>query len=165
MATILETGLINYIMPVLVFLLIFAVVFAILKKLAIFGDNVGVNSVIAFVVALIFMITPRARELVTTMTPWFLIIVVLVFFILMTLVFIGLKEEALTALAKHPAMYIIVIVIVALIFFISLAKVFAGAGLDFSYFEFLVHPRILGVIFILVIASLAVKFIATVVPK
>jgi len=164
MATILETGLIDYIMPILVFLLIFAVVFAILKRFAIFGDNVGVNSVIAFVVALIFMITPRARELVTTMTPWFLIIVILVFFILMTLVFIGLKEESLAALAKHPAMYVIVIVIVALIFFVSLVKVFAGM-IDLSYFEFLAHPRILGVIFILVIASLAVKFIATVVPK
>lgn len=164
MATILETGLIEYIMPVLVFLLIFAVVFAILKRFAIFGDNIGVNSVIAFVVALIFMITPTAREMVTTMTPWFIILVILVLFILMILVFIGLKAESLEVLAQKPAMYIIIIIIVALIFFVSLAKVFSGA-LDLSYFEFLAHPRILGVIFILVIASLAVKFIATVAPK
>jgi len=164
MATILEVGLINYLMPVFVFLLVFAIVFAILKKFPIFGDNVSVNAVIAFVVALIFMITPRAREMVTTMTPWFIIIVILIFFILMTLVFIGLKEESLVALGKHPAMYIIVLVIVAIIFFVSLAKVFSGA-LDMSYFEFLAHPRILGVIVILAIASLAVKFISVVVPK
>ena len=48
----------SYFMPILAFVLVFVVVYAVLVKSKIFGDNNFIYSIISLVVSLIFILTP-----------------------------------------------------------------------------------------------------------
>jgi peptidoglycan/LPS O-acetylase OafA/YrhL len=70
---------------ILPFLLVFVVVFAILQKAKILGDNkTQIDSLVALVVALLLIIAPTPRNFIVDFTPWVAvgIAVLLVFFLL-----------------------------------------------------------------------------------
>jgi len=96
MATILDVGILSYFTPVFVFLLIFAIVFAILEKTRILGKNKGLNSLVAFVIAMLFILTPELIGVVKLSMPWFILLLVLIVFIVVLFLFVGVKAESIT---------------------------------------------------------------------
>jgi len=82
--------------------------------------------------------------------------------------FMGLKESDLSDAAKDPKVYWSVIIVGLLLFTIALIQVLdTGEGPDVKAGErtteginSLVHPRVLGAIFLLVVASFAIRLIS-----
>ena len=156
-------------LPVFIFIFVFAVFYGLLNVVPFFGKNQGINLLIAFVIALLLVIVPGTMEVVKLAVPWFAIFVVMTMLIIMVFMFLGVKSDDLSKLATHNATVItIVIATIILIFFTAITQVYGPvftsvegcAGFWCSAKKAILHPRALGAIFILIIASYAIRAIA-----
>lgn len=173
MATILDIGLIETFTPVFSFLFIFAVLFAILEKTKILGQNRGLNSLVSFTIAMLFLFTEPTRDLIKSVTPWFVILMVFVVFLLLIFLFIGIKEEEIAQTASQPGVVWFIIIVLVLIMGAILTQVFgeqvrslteegnvSEGSVTTNVAKIVFHPRILGAMLLLVIASQAVRLIS-----
>ncbi len=165
------------------FILVWVVVYALLEWREIFGkDKKGLRSVVAFVIAMIFLISSDASLVVEYMTPWFVIILIFVLLMLMIFKMFGASDEKIKEVIQGDRTVIYWIIFISfIVFFAALGKVFfttalpggedlrEGIGADDStvsdagegaFWQTLFHPKILGTIFILLLAALAIKFLA-----
>ena len=112
----------GYFVPIFGFLLVFVVVFAILKKLEILGKgNAWSLFFTALSIGIIFVTMTSVRTVVENVVPWFALLIVAMFFIFVVLGFSqGKFEKAPTWL-----MWTFVVILVA-VFLISLAMVYRG---------------------------------------
>ena len=63
---------ISYFAPILAFLIVFVIIFAVLNKTKIFGEvNNWVLLFVSFLVATVFVSAAGVRDYVLTITPWF----------------------------------------------------------------------------------------------
>ncbi|MEM4244735.1 MAG: hypothetical protein QW404_00155 [Candidatus Nanoarchaeia archaeon] len=126
MATILDIGILNYFIPVFIFLFVFTVFFAILQKTKIFGANAGIDALIAFSVAMLFMFVSDARQLITVITPWLVILLVVIMSLLLVFMFLGVKAETISdAMSESGTVWtILIILIIGLI--IAFTQVFGS---------------------------------------
>lgn len=174
MASILELGLLDYFAPVFVGLLVYAIIYALLEKTKIFGDNKGTNGVIALAVALLFLLTPDVLGIVKIITPWFTILFIFLIMIVLLFMFVGVKQDQVAAAFSERGTVWIIIMICFVILFYALMQVYgeqihsiyAGEGgtadssLSQNIGKIIFHPRVLGMLLILVISALAVRFIS-----
>jgi|SRR3989344_2212104 len=169
MATILDLGLLGYIAPIFSFILVFAVLYAILAKTKVLGDNNLINSVIPLVVSLLLLLMPGAIEFINFITPWFVVLVIVGFVIALVFLFLGADQGTLKSWAHNPTVYWTILVFMMIILVAGLVHVFGnffgqptagaqgiGGEVQFSIF----NPKILATIFVLIIATFAVKFIS-----
>lgn len=80
---------IGYFAPIAGFLLVVLIVYAILSKTKLLGENKFLNIAVAFTTASIFIAAASAREYIQTVTPFFVILLVCLFFFLMIIGFVG----------------------------------------------------------------------------
>lgn len=185
MATVVEVGLVSFFSPILVFLFVYAIVFALLEKTKMLGDRMGINAVVAFVFGLLFVMVRQAREVLTTAIPWVLLVIALLILVFMIFYFAGVPEKEMAKPFIAGPMAWVIGVIIAIIFIVALGQVFgdqvrsiyAGTdggdsvdgeggtssgtlGLAQEIGEIIFHPKVLAMILILVIAALAVRFIS-----
>src|SRR3972149_1750908 len=95
MATVDLSLLQNY-LPILSFLLVFTVVFAVLAKSKILGESKFVNLFVSFLISTIFVSLTGAREYVLSITPWFGVFIVISLFMLALVGFTGKVPDGLT---------------------------------------------------------------------
>lgn len=173
MATFLDVSLISYLSPVIMFLFVLALIYAILDKFKFFGENKNIKMAIAFCVAALFVFSESARKFIDVTTPWFVVLMIMVVFILIILMFIGLSESDLAKAAREPQVYWTVIVISLLLLIISFVYVFGEKASPYGDdtdgvkktrisegLDALIHPRVLGALFLLIIATFAARFIS-----
>ncbi|MBS3079459.1 hypothetical protein J4218_05015 [Candidatus Pacearchaeota archaeon] len=110
---------IYFFMPVFSFLFVFVVVYAILAKTKVLGDQ-KVNLLVSFVMAIIFMNFSSMQLYVETMLPWFVIFIVCLF---LALVVIAFSTKEVDKIMK-PAFAWVMVAILVVIFLISAIKVF-----------------------------------------
>src|SRR3990172_9377480 len=91
-----DLSLIQNYLPILSFLLVFTVMFAVLAKYKILGESKFVNLFVSFLVATIFVGLTSARDYVAFVTPWFAVFVIAVFFLLVISGFAGKVPAGLT---------------------------------------------------------------------
>ena len=85
-----DVSSITYFEPILAFLIVFVVMFAVLAKTKILGeDNKFVNIFVSFLIATIFVSAAGVTEYVLTITPWFAVLLISVLFILVLTGFVG----------------------------------------------------------------------------
>lgn len=154
---------ISYFMPLLSFLVVFVIIYALLFKTKIIGENKFAQVFTAFLFATIFVSAVGAREYVVNIVPWIAILIVSMFFILLIIGFIGKDAEFL-----HKGIGIAVVVILILIFIISGIFVFSdylapylpwnngyGANQNVLYFTgWLFSGRIFGGILLLIVSAI-----------
>jgi hypothetical protein len=161
-----DISFISYFSPLLAFLIVFVVIFALLKKTKILGEHWGTAMFISFVVASLFVSAAGIRTLTLTIIPWFAVLILSLIFIWMIILFMGDAGKSL-----HKPIGIIFIILLALIFLISGFVVFSetispylpsptfGSGEiepnTFFLLDFLYSPRVSGAILLIAIASLA----------
>ena len=175
MATILDIGILNHFIPIFVFILIFVVMYAILLKTHLLGENKGLISLASFVIALLFIITQTATEFIQLVTPWFVVLIIVTMCFLLIFMFLGVKPETIAGVVTNESYTWIILIILIVLLGLALTKVLGpgiasitqeGAeeeGFMTSVGGIIFHPKILGVIFILIIASYAIKGITKVV--
>jgi len=106
-------------MPVFSFLFVFVVVYAILAKTKVLGDQ-RVNLLVSFVMAIIFMNFSSMQLYVETMLPWFVVLIISLFLVLVIMAF-STKD---VGKMMTPAFAWVMVAILVIIFLISAIKVF-----------------------------------------
>jgi len=83
MATVLDTGVLNYFLPVFVFLFVFTAVFALLEKTKILGASKTLNVAAALSIAVMTLFTGSFVSLISIIVPWFIFLAVILFLVFM----------------------------------------------------------------------------------
>ena len=174
MATILDVGILDHFVPVFVFVFVFVVFYAVLLKTKILGDNKGLISLASFAVALLFIITQAATEFVQLVTPWFAVLIIVIMCFLLIFMFLGIKPGAIAEAISNEGTVWVIIIILIILLGLALTKVVGPGIAAITQGEdteegfmgkigtILFHPKILGVLFILIMASYAIKHISKV---
>ncbi len=184
MASPLDVGLLSKFSIIFSMLFIFAIVYAVLQYTKLLGDNRGLNSIIALVTALMLLFAPNVAAVITVMIPWFILILVFILLIYMLFRFMGASEADMTHVLKEYKTIIWVTIVLAVIIFIAaLGKVYfasetandyefddvnqvgdngtivigdvGGPPGEATFWATFFHPKVLGMIFVLLIAMFA----------
>jgi len=131
MATFLDIGLLEHFGVIFVVLLVFLILFGLLEYIKAFGEGKrGLHGIIALAVALLFIISKIATNMVAIMVPWFMVIVIFIFFTLFLTRIFGLGEADMKKLIRDPNVYPWIIAFSALILFLALGNVFGQSLLE-----------------------------------
>jgi hypothetical protein len=186
MATFLDIGLLQHFSVIFPFIFVFALVFAILEFIKPFGKETdrGIHSLIAVCVAGMLLFSPKLIEVINFMTPWFTLLLIVALFTLMIFRFLGTPEQRVIDVMSNwdtihwfLLTFAIIIVIAALgsVYGPQLASLSAGGNatqeianvtarqpqnFGENVFAILFHPKVVGLIFILLIASFTIRVIA-----
>jgi len=147
-----------YIMPLLAYLFIFTLVYALLAKTRVLGDNKFVHFMLSIIVAIIFILSPMATQFTALTIPWIAIFMFMIFFILLIITFVRGKIDDIV---KSKFIAIIIAVIILIIFIISAINVF-GPLVSQGYFSpegqgafnFFTNPQFYGLAVLLIIAGI-----------
>lgn len=157
-----ELAGVEFLAPILVFFIVAIVVGALLRKTKLFGDNVWIDVFLALSVAILFVIVTEAREVVLDVTPWFAVMLVALFFILMIVGFIG-KTEAIAGkgLGWFFVILLGIVFLTAIIssFYSSILPYLPGPSFGFGgnpeklfFFGWLYSPQVSGTFWLIVSA-------------
>lgn len=160
----------DFVITTFIFIFLFAILYALISRMEFFGKNKAVHVLIAFSSAMLAIFIPETKALINYMTPWFIILIILIVFMLLAVMTLGIKHTEITDWLKNvsPGTTTTIIIMVLLIFLFAVYKVFgpvltmAGAdepGLWAAITRVFLQPKILGLLFLLLIASSIVKFI------
>ncbi len=171
---------------IFVFLFVLVIVYAVLDKIKLFGDNKGLHGLVAFVAGILTLFSDVAIKTIVTAAPWFVLLLIFFIFILIAFMTFGVKEEGFLWVMKSDEFSYVrywVIAFIIIIFLGSLSFAIAeekggfpgyknvtmenatqalaggpGAPVQASAFwETLFHPKILGMIAILMIALFTIS--------
>jgi len=157
-----------FFMPVFSFLFVFLIVYAILVTTKILGDSKFVTLLVAFIMAIIFMSFSSLELYVETIVPWFAVLFVCVFLVL---VIYGLSTGKLEGI-QNKWFGLIIVILLIVIFLIAAIRVFnpvfhpdlgiaSGEGTSlFEQFREAAEGRIMGTVLLVVIAGV-VAFVLT----
>ena len=159
---------ITYFAPIAAFLIVFAVVFAILLKTKILGEHKLGLLIISFIIATLFISAAGAVTFIRTIIPWFAVLVITLVFLLMVTGLIGKPAEFM-----NKGIGVAFVIILGLVFLVSGFFIFSylitpylpgpgfGIGGDpktLAFADWLYSPRVAGAI-LLVIISVAVSWV------
>jgi len=141
----------TYFMPIFIFLFVFSIIFAVLNKIKALGENQFAHLLVSFIVAIIFTTTTNTQEFVLSVTPWVVIFVICIFFIL---IIIGMSQQKFEVFFKPGVVWIIIIALI-LIFLISANQVFSNLLL-FENFKNAIdtNTRVVGGLILLAVAAI-----------
>lgn len=168
MATFLDAGLLSLVTPIFVFLLIFVAVYAILLKTKILGENNALMVTASLSVAVIAMFSgSMVPEFIIKTVPWIVALFIGLLLLVFIYLFLGEKteKEVLESLGLRWVVFVILIVIlfIGLVQVVTISPLQEGNATDDAFkqeiISTLVHPRILGALFLIIIAAFAVKLL------
>ena len=125
--------------------LVFVIVYALLAKTQILGDNKFIQLFIPFLLAVVFVTAVNIRQYVETITPWFAVLIVALFFILALIGFSGKVPEGF-----QKGIGVIFIILLIIIFIIAGIKVFYYYLAPYLP----LNPNLLGTILLIIIVAL-----------
>ncbi|MEM4259177.1 MAG: hypothetical protein QXS38_00220 [Candidatus Pacearchaeota archaeon] len=151
--TTVDVSLIQSYLPILSFLLVFTVVFAILAKYKIIGESKFVNLFVSFLVATIFVSLTSAREYVVSITPWFAVFVIVSLFLLSLIGLFGKVPDILKS-----GIGIVVVIGLLIVFLISAYYTFSSSPFFVALGDWVSKPRVYGIL-LLVLSSALVSWV------
>ena len=110
----------EFFMPIFSFLFVTLIVFIILGFTKILGENKYLHFLIAFIMAVIFMSFSSVDLFVKTIIPWFVVLLVVVFLVLLIA---GFSTKSLDKIMTNKFAWVIIAILVAM-FLIAAIKVF-----------------------------------------
>jgi len=144
-----DLSLIQNYLPILSFLLVFTIVFAVLAKYKLLGESKFVNLFVSFLVSTIFVSLTSAREYVISITPWFVVFIVVSLFILALVGFTGKIPEGFT-----KGLGIILVIALLVVFLVSAYFTFSSSPAMIDLGEWISKPRIYGALVLLVVSAI-----------
>jgi hypothetical protein len=182
MVTFLDIGLLQHISIIFPFLLVFVVVYGILQWLKPLGDDKGINSIIAACLAAILLFSKNAVSFINYIAPWFAILFIFGFFMILLFRSVGAPSEAIEKVMSHwSTIHWWMLALGILIVLGALSEVY---GPDISPYgeegnrtvvvdgkempeesykgqltKILFHPRVLGIALVLIILSFAIRML------
>ncbi len=114
---------VNFFMPVFSFLFVFILVYAILAKIKIFGDNPAVHLFISFLFAIFFIVNTSLVDFVKFSSAWFVVFLICIF---LMIVLVSFTHGNFDAIAKPWVAWVLVGALIGF-FIISSSFVFNWA--------------------------------------
>ena len=153
----------QFFMPVFSFLFVLLIIFILLGLTKVLGQNQWLHFLIAFIVSVIFMSFSSAELYVREIIPWFVILIVVVFLILVVAGF----TKNLDAITK-PWFAWTIVIILGLVFLVAAIKVFnpvlhpeliitggeSGPGIVEQFKDFIASSKIAGSFILMVVAAI-----------
>ncbi len=180
MATVLDVGLLSFFMPFFVFFFVFVLIYALLSKTNIFGEKQQVlNFVGAICVAAISVFTGTITGVVVNIVPWITLIIIVLLLLFGLFIFFSPKAEYAEiwdTIGGKTVIYVLILIVVL----IGLVKSFEqdispytdkngivitptsndqNSNVKGAVISTLIHPRVLGALFILIVSGLSIKII------
>lgn len=112
----------NIIMPIISFLFVFILMYALITKTELLGKNNAVALMLSFIVAIFFIVNVQVVELVNLNVSWFVVFFVCLFLILMMLSFTG--KDALKAVAENKGVAWGLFAVLVIVFVFASSSVF-----------------------------------------
>jgi len=109
-----------FFMPVFSFLFVLVIVYALLLKTKILGSSNWINLLTSFILAVVFMSFSSAELYVRTILPWFVVLIVVVFLILLIAMFSTKAWDKIFT----PGFAWIIVIILIIIFVVAAIRVF-----------------------------------------
>lgn len=97
---------VSFILPIATFVLVFAVMYAVLKKTELLGDNEFTNAIVALVFGIIILSFSDVRSYLELVSPWFVLLFVLMFFVLVLGGFMLTKD--ITKIARPEVAWVFI---------------------------------------------------------
>ncbi|MBW2999349.1 hypothetical protein KY339_01645 [Candidatus Woesearchaeota archaeon] len=175
MVTILEAGIFESFSRIFAMVLIIAIVYAILQFTNFLKAGKGVHGLIAIIIGLLMLISPDIMKVVMLMIPWFVLMFIFIILLLLGYMLFGAKEADFLHVLKTDRTVVWVILIICIVIIISvLSQVYsqrfltaeegedvgegaaaegvATASYSKNVAATIFHPKILGMIFIALVA-------------
>ncbi|MBS3143293.1 hypothetical protein J4446_00225 [Candidatus Woesearchaeota archaeon] len=171
MATFLDLSILRFLTPLFTFLFILIISYAVLDKFKLLGDHFAPKAIASFSIAMIFIFSTRMLAIVNTATPWFILMILFGFFIAAMLMFLGVKESAIEKTVGGGTVVWVVLIVSLILFIIIIVQAFQDVESPYGdeqpektrtteSLSALVHPRLLGALFLLIVSTFAVMFIS-----
>jgi hypothetical protein len=183
MATFLDVGLYQHFYVIFPVLLVFVTTFALLQKSKMFGDNKGLHSLIAICIALLMLFSPGVIAVISIMAPWFVLLFIFVLLIILGFKFLGVEDKSILDVVNSWGTIHWFLLFFAIIIFIgAIASVYGSSMLPYSaggnavtvdgntttstgdfnanVGRTIFHPKVIGLVFILSVATFTIKLIA-----
>lgn len=155
----------TYILPILVFLVVFMISFAMIKKLGFF-DKPFWSLFLSFLISTIFIVAIQPREYVQTVIPWFAILLVSFFLILVMFGLAKFKEWDSTLGKAFGIILLVLFVISGIFVFSSYFSPYLpwnsgiGANPDVKFAsDWVFSPRVFGAILLVAVSALVSYFL------
>src|SRR3989344_295467 len=176
MATLLEAGLLSHFNSFFIFLFVIIVVYSILTKIKIFGENNGLNFGIAIILGVLFASSSYASKIFQYATPWIVFLFIVVIFLEIASRLMGNSPEK--SILHNVTSISIVLILIGIILMISAGQVSRekteklektgiieiGTNPVLSFpekvGETLRQPAILGLILVMLIATFAIMLLS-----
>lgn len=166
MATQADVSAITYFAPILAFLIVFAIIYMLLRKTKPFGEgHAWIDIFISFAVATVFVTAGSVRQIVLDVTPWFALLIIAMFFMFVITGFLGKSADGIMG----KRMGWIFVIFLMFIFLFSGIKVFAhvlapylpgpyfgatGEPEVLFFLSWLYSPPVVGAILLIIVAAL-----------
>ncbi|MEM4181868.1 MAG: hypothetical protein QXX68_01805 [Candidatus Pacearchaeota archaeon] len=140
---------INYFLPIFSFLLVFIIVYAVIKKSKIL-DNNAVALFISLILASFFIVNTKLVDFVRFNAAWFAVFLICVVFILVFLGFVG--DDYLKTLTGNKTINFIIVGVLVFAFLLSAARIFNWV-IDWAKVRAWVQTDWFGMILLFVVAG------------
>jgi len=164
MATFLDISGLQSFSTFFVFIFVWLAVYATLSYSRVLGDNKAINIVIGLVIGLLVLFSPIATGVIEYIAPWFAVVFVFVIYVTIALKLFGAGPESLGSLKTVTFVVIILILVVGALSYVREQVSAPGDNeTDVDYGKtttLLFHPKILGIMFIMILAIFTVVLMA-----
>ena len=191
MATFLDIGLLQHFQVIFPFIFVFATVFAILEFIKPFGKATdrGIHSLIAICIAGMLLFSPQMIDMINFMTPWFVLLFIFILFMIMMYRFAGAPEKSvIDVMSKWDTLHWFLLIFGVIILIAAAGKVYGPGLLSLNangtaaenisgvtptvpqtfgenVWAVIFHPKVVGMLFILLVASFTVRIMAGAIEK
>ena len=93
MVTVLDVGLLKSFDVIFAAILVFALVFALLRKTKAFGASLSVDAIIAVAASFLVLISEKVVSIINFMIPWFVVAFIFIMLLLLIFQIFGMKEK------------------------------------------------------------------------
>lgn len=183
MATpVMDISLLEGFSVIFIMLFVAVVVYAILQSTKSFGSNKGIHVLIAIIIAIMTLFVPKITEVIKLIAPWFVLLFIFIMFVLIAFKMLGVTDEGIAGVLKKRIDVTYWIIVLSVIILLGgIGKVFftgvpgqpsngdgainaSGGGPigetgEGAFWATLFHPKVLGMVFVLLIAVFTMMLI------
>jgi hypothetical protein len=170
MATFLDVSGISNFSNIFVFIFVWLITYAVLMYSKVLGGNKVIHAIIGFVIAILVLISPVATGVIAYIAPWFGIIFLFMIFIGVIMKSFGATGADMATYAPLKTVFFVIIVAVIVIGAANYVRENTGIAETQDNLEsgdydvtktsnVLLHPKIIGAIFVFLIAIFTIALL------
>ncbi len=190
MATFVDISIINNFSSIFTFILVFVILYALMETTKALGEGKkSLHAIVAVVIAFLVSMSSGVVAVIQSFTPWFTLLVIVIFFILFAVKLFGVKDSGIAdGFKNNKSIMTWILILTAVILLFSLGSGFGQQTLEegqkgggavsvatgntttptdtgsFSQnlYNTLYHPKVLGLILIMIIVLISAIFLTDV---